>query len=227
MAHPVFRIEDGNESICGACLQSGMLICCEHCPAAFHPECAGYADISCVPEGDWFCFLCSRKLGLKFDTGDKFLKSVGQEVMVMCDEHGEVFSKGVITDITEARVTVRLGGRCESFALGDQRLWHGTLKEASWMPIAENEYRPNSRAFEIDYQKIASQQDTPKPAKQESAYVKFLREKKAHPREKHFIDLLTHFWKVQIGTDGIQWPSFGYFVPLADLWYNSPVRASH
>lgn len=32
---------DDNEEVCGACLGSGELMCCETCPAAFHFRCAG------------------------------------------------------------------------------------------------------------------------------------------------------------------------------------------
>lgn len=35
---------DGNDSVCGACLVGGELMCCEACPAAFHYGCAGYGE---------------------------------------------------------------------------------------------------------------------------------------------------------------------------------------
>ena len=217
-----FRIEDGNENICGACLRSGILICCENCPAAFHPECAGYSHIDSVPEGDWFCFLCSRKLGLPYITGTTFAKSVGEQVMVACDEHNEVFAKAVVTDVSPTHVTLKRHARSRIYAVGDPRLWRGTTDEASWTQTPEGEYRPNSRAFEIDYQQIATMEEEAADSMPsnliEGGYAHFLHFKKREPKEKHFLDLLTHFWKVHIGAEDIQWPSFGYIVPLADLW---------
>jgi hypothetical protein len=33
---------DPNEDICGACAKTGVLLCCDACPAAYHHRCAGY-----------------------------------------------------------------------------------------------------------------------------------------------------------------------------------------
>ncbi|XP_071502155.1 histone-lysine N-methyltransferase NSD2-like [Diadema antillarum] len=42
-------------SWCFTCSSGGDLICCESCPAAYHPKCLGYDS---VPEGNWFCRDC-------------------------------------------------------------------------------------------------------------------------------------------------------------------------
>ncbi|KAI8485616.1 Histone-lysine N-methyltransferase, H3 lysine-36 and H4 lysine-20 specific [Branchiostoma belcheri] len=45
-----------NVSWCFICSKGGDLLCCEMCPAAFHPACLGLEDL---PEGTWFCRDCS------------------------------------------------------------------------------------------------------------------------------------------------------------------------
>lgn len=32
----------------------GRLLCCESCPAAFHPDCLNIT----MPDGSWFCYDC-------------------------------------------------------------------------------------------------------------------------------------------------------------------------
>lgn len=44
-----------NVNWCFVCSIGGTLICCESCPAAFHPECISYEGI---PEGHFFCKDC-------------------------------------------------------------------------------------------------------------------------------------------------------------------------
>ena len=44
-----------NVSWCFICSSGGMLVCCESCPAAFHPECV---DLKGVPDGAWQCEGC-------------------------------------------------------------------------------------------------------------------------------------------------------------------------
>lgn len=36
------------------CVAGGRLLCCESCPAAFHPDCLNIA----MPDGSWFCNDC-------------------------------------------------------------------------------------------------------------------------------------------------------------------------
>lgn len=44
-----------NVNWCFVCSIGGTLICCESCPAAFHPECI---DVPGIPEGNFFCRDC-------------------------------------------------------------------------------------------------------------------------------------------------------------------------
>ncbi|XP_055361927.1 histone-lysine N-methyltransferase NSD2 isoform X2 [Betta splendens] len=43
-----------NVSWCFVCSKGGQLLCCESCPAAFHPDCLNIA----MPDGSWFCNDC-------------------------------------------------------------------------------------------------------------------------------------------------------------------------
>lgn len=45
-----------NVSWCFSCSKGGSLVCCETCPAAFHPECA---NMTSMPEDAWYCSECS------------------------------------------------------------------------------------------------------------------------------------------------------------------------
>ncbi|KAG9344008.1 hypothetical protein JZ751_012484 [Albula glossodonta] len=43
-----------NVSWCFVCSKGGSLLCCESCPAAFHPDCLNIA----MPDGSWYCNDC-------------------------------------------------------------------------------------------------------------------------------------------------------------------------
>ncbi|XVF36422.1 hypothetical protein REPUB_Repub19eG0057200 [Reevesia pubescens] len=43
------------DEVCSTCRDGGELICCDHCPSAFHVNCLGLKE---VPDGDWFCPSC-------------------------------------------------------------------------------------------------------------------------------------------------------------------------
>ncbi|TSW48756.1 Histone-lysine N-methyltransferase NSD2 [Bagarius yarrelli] len=43
-----------NVSWCFICSKGGSLLCCESCPAAFHPDCLNIT----MPDGSWFCYDC-------------------------------------------------------------------------------------------------------------------------------------------------------------------------
>ncbi|KZV56457.1 hypothetical protein F511_08355 [Dorcoceras hygrometricum] len=49
---------DWNSDECYLCKMDGNLICCDGCPAAFHPRCVGVVS-SLLPEGDWYCPECA------------------------------------------------------------------------------------------------------------------------------------------------------------------------
>ncbi|KAM9354803.1 histone-lysine N-methyltransferase NSD2 [Pholidichthys leucotaenia] len=53
-----------NVSWCFVCSKGGQLLCCESCPAAFHPDCLNIA----MPDGSWFCNDC--RAGKKPKYGD-------------------------------------------------------------------------------------------------------------------------------------------------------------
>ena len=52
-----------NVNWCFVCSIGGTLICCESCPAAFHPECISYEGI---PEGHFFCKDCTDSKALLY-----------------------------------------------------------------------------------------------------------------------------------------------------------------
>jgi len=58
---------DGNADECGFCKETGKLICCDDCPAAFHFECLGYQSQKQCPRGKWKCYFCKvSKHGISF-----------------------------------------------------------------------------------------------------------------------------------------------------------------
>jgi hypothetical protein len=46
---------DSHISYCVQCRDGGDLMCCDGCPAAYHPACLGLVN---VPDGSWFCPSC-------------------------------------------------------------------------------------------------------------------------------------------------------------------------
>lgn len=51
-----------NVSWCFVCSKGGSLLCCESCPAAFHPDCLNID----MPDGSWFCNDCRAGKRLHF-----------------------------------------------------------------------------------------------------------------------------------------------------------------
>ncbi|XP_074207992.1 histone-lysine N-methyltransferase NSD2 isoform X2 [Camelus bactrianus] len=51
-----------NVSWCFVCSKGGSLLCCESCPAAFHPDCLNIE----MPDGSWFCNDCRAGKKLHF-----------------------------------------------------------------------------------------------------------------------------------------------------------------
>ncbi|KQK11700.1 hypothetical protein BRADI_2g61740v3 [Brachypodium distachyon] len=51
---------DRSDDACGVCADGGQLLCCDSCPATFHPECLAVK----VPDGSWVCHYCRCKLCL-------------------------------------------------------------------------------------------------------------------------------------------------------------------
>jgi len=50
---------DGHYEVCIKCGKGGDVLCCESCPTVSHYNCVGLAT---VPEGDWACWKCVRKV---------------------------------------------------------------------------------------------------------------------------------------------------------------------
>ncbi|KAI6185936.1 hypothetical protein M3Y98_00078400 [Aphelenchoides besseyi] len=48
--------EDWDEPFCRACLKDGELVICDGCDSCYHRRCA---KLRVIPEGDWYCWLCS------------------------------------------------------------------------------------------------------------------------------------------------------------------------
>ncbi|PSC69844.1 oxidoreductase [Micractinium conductrix] len=48
-------LEDENDDLCHACGLGGHLLCCETCPAVYHPSCVG---LQAPPDGDFYCPAC-------------------------------------------------------------------------------------------------------------------------------------------------------------------------
>ncbi|XVE70196.1 hypothetical protein DITRI_Ditri10aG0053200 [Diplodiscus trichospermus] len=59
------------DEVCSACRHGGEIICCDHCPSAFHANCLGLKE---VPNGDWFCPSCCCGIcSIGYSTNDNFL----------------------------------------------------------------------------------------------------------------------------------------------------------
>ena len=50
--------DDRNDDLCFLCGEVGDLVCCDHCPKAFHLSCA---KLDAVPEGEWSCGHCKSQ----------------------------------------------------------------------------------------------------------------------------------------------------------------------
>ena len=55
-----------NSDVCASCELPGSLLCCEGCPDSFHLECLD-PPLHAVPEGDWYCRQCVRRLVMLAD----------------------------------------------------------------------------------------------------------------------------------------------------------------
>jgi hypothetical protein len=57
------RWKDFNSDQCYTCSRGGDLLCCDGCPAAYHPQCCAppYQCLEAVPEGAWYCKSCESR----------------------------------------------------------------------------------------------------------------------------------------------------------------------
>ncbi|OCT94026.1 hypothetical protein XELAEV_18011689mg [Xenopus laevis] len=58
-----------NHDSCDSCKEGGDLLCCDHCPAAFHLQCCNPPlSEEMLPPGEWMCHRCTiRRKGMRFD----------------------------------------------------------------------------------------------------------------------------------------------------------------
>ena len=71
---------DVSEDLCRVCLDGGDLLCCDACPATFHLDCLGLADL---PPGEWYCPACRcADCGASDYTRDN---TFGPRTMLLCD----------------------------------------------------------------------------------------------------------------------------------------------
>ncbi|MEQ2272148.1 PHD finger protein 12, partial [Xenotaenia resolanae] len=49
-----------NHDTCDSCREGGDLLCCDHCPAAFHLQCCNPPlSEEMLPPGEWMCHRCN------------------------------------------------------------------------------------------------------------------------------------------------------------------------
>uniref|UniRef100_A0A452U516 PHD-type domain-containing protein n=1 Tax=Ursus maritimus TaxID=29073 RepID=A0A452U516_URSMA len=49
-----------NHDSCDSCKEGGDLLCCDHCPAAFHLQCCNPPlSEEMLPPGEWMCHRCT------------------------------------------------------------------------------------------------------------------------------------------------------------------------
>ncbi|GMH45348.1 hypothetical protein BSKO_13305 [Bryopsis sp. KO-2023] len=226
---------DGNDDICGACLGVvGTLICCESCPAAYHPQCTGYADVNDVPDGDWYCWMCAKKRGLSFPPENVY-SGEGGTIMVSLDDSGEIFYMAEVMERKGDKLKIVYAdqpGKVVDIDVRQRRIWCGTVMESAWMEEVGGAFRPKSRVFEVDFrylgvagempkitgiQTIPGGEAMPPPLVVGTVLSDLLERKKKSVRERKFMAALRKFWKDEFGKEEL-FPSYGYIVPLCELW---------
>ncbi|CAL0334238.1 unnamed protein product [Lupinus luteus] len=78
---------DWNSDECCLCKMDGSLICCDGCPAAFHPRCVGIASGN-LPEGDWYCPECAIGPHRAWTKSHKSLRGAD---LLGIDHHGRLY----------------------------------------------------------------------------------------------------------------------------------------
>eukprot|EP00887_Chlorella_sp_A99_P008224 scaffold12.g8224.t1 len=162
--------EDGHLDVCSACGNGGELLCCDHCPGAYHPECCGYAGFDEIPGyrsgSDWRCWICLGKSAPRTfaHPTSKLTVKKGDAVMVAYDPKqtgypSSVYYKAKATSVWRGRtVTIQYVAPFadtppETYALDDRRLWHGTLKASAWA-VEGGTWDVVARTSVIDYTKV-------------------------------------------------------------------------
>lgn len=222
---------DGNEELCGTCqiawTLDDTLICCERCPAAYHPDCAGYADLDDVPIGDWYCWSCSKKMGDNRFFPVQPYRGDGIEMFVASDQTLEVFYKArVIQDLgnrlsIEYQVSPR---KTEVLDKRDHRIWCGTVAEYAWQEETDGAFRPKCRAYEIDPRHLrqdvqadssdALRTDTGQSDPAQAQHSSKPGSKVASKHELEFMAALQSYWKRR----GQELPAYNPVIDLLNLW---------
>eukprot|EP00884_Botryococcus_braunii_P023502 jgi/Botrbrau1/9836/Bobra.0313s0013.2 len=153
--------EDGNEDICGACKRGGTLICCERCPAAYHPECAGYASSQDVPGGEespWLCWSCVKNSKGRFLHPKTAVQvTVGQEIF-LAREHSPFFFKATVTGVKQDSIEIEYQTarkEPETVLKTSARIWRGTHDPSAWTAVKKDEWQPNSRLYTVNPDRVA------------------------------------------------------------------------
>lgn len=125
-----------------------------------------------------------------------------------------------VEEVVDATIKVRSVDRPERVEVltkTEERIWRGTIDSASWTKYG-SEYRPNSRAFEIDYESLVRETQLA-PTPPAAAITPWLLSREDDSSSEHgFLDLVERFWKAKFEMESIPWPPFGYIVPLTELW---------
>ncbi|KAK7352480.1 hypothetical protein VNO80_17902 [Phaseolus coccineus] len=72
-----------NDNICAICRYGGELVLCDGCPSSFHLRCLGLTH---VPDGDWFCPVCSCKICRRPRCRDDYAHNVGVNSVLVCHQ---------------------------------------------------------------------------------------------------------------------------------------------
>ena len=72
-----------NDSICAVCCYGGKLVLCDGCPSSFHLRCLGLTH---VPDGDWFCPVCSCKICRRPRCRDDSPRNEGVNSVLVCHQ---------------------------------------------------------------------------------------------------------------------------------------------
>jgi hypothetical protein len=65
-----------SDDLCSACRGAGEFVCCEGCPRVFHLLCCDPPRLQ-VPEGSFYCYECTARLGLSEDVAAESYPSLG------------------------------------------------------------------------------------------------------------------------------------------------------
>ncbi|GAB4816454.1 hypothetical protein N2152v2_003500 [Parachlorella kessleri] len=147
--------EDGKFSYCLACrnkLNSSLgkrVVVCDRCPAAFHAQCAGYASVKAIPEGEWLCWACSKDGNKFLFPTSKYQGRVGEPVRIGYVEPNSnsrcfvTFYEATVEAVTEKDLRTT-----ETLPRNSPSIWRGTLQKEAWVVEKDahwEHWQPRSR----------------------------------------------------------------------------------